>query len=78
VLIKDGGSHFCNAQLRKMLKHYNQKQKVTTPNHPQTNDQVEVSNRELKRILEKIVASSKRDWAYRKTLKHQLDSLHLS
>ena len=29
----------------------------------QTNGQAEISNRELKRILEKIVASSRKDWA---------------
>nr|KYP53524.1 Retrovirus-related Pol polyprotein from transposon 297 family [Cajanus cajan] len=58
VLISDGGSHFCNAQLQKVLEHYNVRHKVATPYHPQTNGQAEVSNRELKRILEKIVASS--------------------
>ena len=31
--------------------------------HPQTNGQVEISNREIKRILEKTVSSSRRDWS---------------
>ena len=31
--------------------------------HPQTNGQVEISNREIKKILEKTVSSSKRDWS---------------
>ena len=57
ALISDGGTHFCNMQLKKVLEHYNVKHKVATPYHPQTNGQAEVSNRELKRILEKIVAS---------------------
>ena len=63
VLISDGGSHFCNAQLQKVLGHYHVRHKVVSPYHPQTNDQAEVSNRELKRILEKTVASSRKDWA---------------
>ena len=31
--------------------------------HPQTNGKVEVSNREIKSILEKTINSSKKDWA---------------
>ncbi|XP_075479308.1 uncharacterized protein LOC142520192 [Primulina tabacum] len=37
--------------------------KVATPYHPQTSDQVEVSNRETKKILEKTVGSSRKEWA---------------
>ncbi|XP_052732429.1 uncharacterized protein LOC128196228 [Vigna angularis] len=37
ILISDGGSHFCNSQLAKVLKHYGVKHKVATPYHPQTN-----------------------------------------
>jgi len=63
VLISDGGMHFCNVQLHKVLGHYNVKHKVASPYHPQTNGQAEVSNREMKRILDKTVASSRKDWA---------------
>ena len=78
ILISDGGSHFCNAQLAKVLKHYEVRHKIASPYHPQTNGQAEVSNREIERILEKTVASSKKDWsvklddalwAYRTTMK---------
>ena len=31
--------------------------------HPQTNGQAEISNREIKKILEKTVRSSRRDWS---------------
>ncbi|XP_052723860.1 uncharacterized protein LOC128193792 [Vigna angularis] len=63
ILISDGGSHFCNYQLDKILKHYEVKHKVASPYHPQTNGQAEVSNREIKRILEKTVSSSRKDWS---------------
>ena len=39
VLISDGGTHFCNAQLQKVMGHYNVRHKVASPYHPQTNDQ---------------------------------------
>jgi len=62
MLISDGGSHFCNAQLQQILGHYHVRHKVASPYHPQRNGQAEVSNRELKRILEKTVSSSRKDW----------------
>jgi len=63
VLISDGGSHFCNSQLQKVLSHYHVTHKVASSYHPQTNGQVEVSNTELKKILEKTVASTRNDWS---------------
>jgi hypothetical protein len=63
VLISDGGSHFCNSQLAKALEHYGVKHKVASPYHPQTNGQAEVSNREIKKILEKTVSAPRKDWS---------------
>ena len=31
--------------------------------HPQSNGQVEISNREIKKILEKTVNTSRKDWS---------------
>ncbi|XP_073041830.1 uncharacterized protein [Primulina eburnea] len=42
---------------------YGVRHKVATPYHPQTSGQVEVSNRELKRILEKTVGASRKEWS---------------
>ncbi|CAJ2644658.1 unnamed protein product [Trifolium pratense] len=63
ILISDGGKHFINNHLENLLRKYNVKHKVATPYHPQTSGQVEVSNRQLKQILEKTVSSSRKDWS---------------
>ncbi|XP_026458544.1 uncharacterized protein LOC113359066 [Papaver somniferum] len=39
--------------------------KVATPYHPQTSGQVEVSDREIKHILEKTVNPTRKDWSSR-------------
>jgi hypothetical protein len=39
--------------------------KVATPYHPQTSGQVEVSNQEIKHILEKTVNPNRKDWSLR-------------
>ncbi|XP_062014166.1 uncharacterized protein LOC133730628 [Rosa rugosa] len=65
VLISDGGSHFCNRTIEALLKKYNVTHKVSTPYHPQTSGQAEVSNREIKRILEKTVGPTRKDWSQR-------------
>ncbi|XP_062020685.1 uncharacterized protein LOC133737074 [Rosa rugosa] len=63
IIISDGGTHFINRTFDALLRKYGVKHKVATPYHPQTSGQVEVSNREIKRILEKTVNSSRKDWA---------------
>ncbi|XP_057755841.1 uncharacterized protein LOC130975025 [Arachis stenosperma] len=62
-LVSDGGGHFCNRQMEKLLHKYGVIHKVATLYHPQTNGQAELTNRELKRILEKIVEATRKDWA---------------
>ena len=63
TLISDGGTHFCNRQLNSVLSRYRVRHKVATPYYPQTNGQAKVSNRELKRIIERTVSASRKDWA---------------
>ena len=63
TLISDGGSHFYNHIIEALSKKYGVTHKVATPYHPQISGQVEVSNREIKWILEKIVSLSRKDWA---------------
>ncbi|CAN6586193.1 unnamed protein product [Malus baccata var. baccata] len=65
VIISDGGSHFCNRTIEALLRKYSVTHKVSTPYHPQTNGQAEVSNREVKQILEKTVGPTRKDWSLR-------------
>ena len=55
AIINDGGSHFCNRTFGALLRKYCITHKIATPYHPQTSGQVEVSNREVKSILEKTM-----------------------
>ena len=55
AIISDRGTHFCNAQFDRSMHKYGVTYKLATPYHPQTSGQVEISNRELNRILEKTV-----------------------
>ena len=65
AIINDKGTHFCNKMLENMLKKYGVTHRVATPYHPQTNGQTEISNGEIKKILEKVVKPSRKDWAIR-------------
>jgi hypothetical protein len=47
------------------LKKYDVTHKVSTPYHPQTSGQAEVSNRQIKGILEKTVNPNRKDWSLR-------------
>ena len=65
AIISDDGSHFNNAHFRALLKKYGVHHHVTTPYQPQENGQVEVSNREVKSILKKIIRPNGKDWAHK-------------
>ena len=61
ALITDGGTHFSNKLIDNVLRKYGVQHRTALAYHPQTNGQAEVSNREIKSILEKTVNSSKKD-----------------
>jgi len=63
VIISDNGSHFCNRAFEALMRKYSISHKLTTAYHPQTNGQVEVTNRQIKLILEKIVGQNRKDWS---------------
>ncbi|CAM8959649.1 unnamed protein product [Rhodiola kirilowii] len=47
------------------LKRYHVHHRTSTAYHPQSNGQAEISNREIKRILEKMVKPGRKDWSQR-------------
>ena len=60
ALISDQGTHFCNKPIEKLLQLYGVVHRMSTPYHPQCNGQAEVSNKEIKRILENVVNPSRK------------------
>ncbi|GJZ63837.1 reverse transcriptase domain-containing protein [Tanacetum coccineum] len=54
AIISDRGTHFCNDQFAKVMSKYGVTHRLATAYHLQTSSQVEVSNRGLKRILERM------------------------
>ncbi|OAO89278.1 hypothetical protein AXX17_ATUG02310 [Arabidopsis thaliana] len=63
VVISDGGKHFINKVFESLLKKHGVKHKVATPYQPQTSGPVEISNQEIKAILEKTVGTTSKDWS---------------
>ena len=63
TIISDGGSHFANKVFDKLMGRYGIKHIMSLTYHPQTNGQAEISNKEIKKILEKTVSFSIRDWS---------------
>nr|GEY73560.1 reverse transcriptase domain-containing protein [Tanacetum cinerariifolium] len=82
AIISDRGTHFCNDQFAKIMLKYEVTHRLSTAYHPQTSGKVEVSNRSLKRILERTIDencaswSDKLDdalWAFRTTYKTPIE-----
>ncbi|XP_022003045.1 uncharacterized protein LOC110900465 [Helianthus annuus] len=60
AIISDRGTHFCNAIMEKALALTHC---FSTAYHPHTSGQVENANHRVKRILEKTVGMSTKDWS---------------
>ena len=63
AIISDEGSHFCNKQFEALLQKYGVRHRTALAYHPQTNGLAEISNKEIKMILEKTFHSFRKDWA---------------
>ncbi|KAL4310389.1 hypothetical protein GQ457_01G023450 [Hibiscus cannabinus] len=63
AIISDEGTHFDNKLIAKAAQRYGIRHKIATAYHPQTNGQAEVSNREIKQILEKVINTRRKDWS---------------
>nr|GEV90195.1 hypothetical protein [Tanacetum cinerariifolium] len=63
AIISDRGTNFCNDKFAKILSKYGVTHRLATAYHPQTSGQVDVSNRGLKRILERTVGENCTSWS---------------
>ncbi|GJT19064.1 reverse transcriptase domain-containing protein [Tanacetum coccineum] len=63
AIISDCGTHICNDKFDKVMSKYGVTHRLSTPYHPQTSGQVEVTNRGLKRILERTVGENRASWS---------------
>nr|GEU72959.1 reverse transcriptase domain-containing protein [Tanacetum cinerariifolium] len=59
AIISDRGTYFCNDQFAKVMLKYGVTHRLSTAYHPQTSGQVEVSNRGLKKILERTICENR-------------------
>ncbi len=62
-IISDRGTHFCNKVVKSLFTKHGITHRVSTAYHPQTNGLAELSNREIKNILSKMVNLDRKDWS---------------
>nr|GEU50709.1 reverse transcriptase domain-containing protein [Tanacetum cinerariifolium] len=63
AIISDRGTHFYNDQFAKVMLKYSVTHRVATAYHPQTSGQMKVSNRDLKRFLERTMGENRASWS---------------
>ncbi|GJY87391.1 reverse transcriptase domain-containing protein [Tanacetum coccineum] len=59
----DRETQFCNDKFAKVMSKYGVTHRLATAYHPQMSGQVEVTNRGLKRILERTVGENRASWS---------------
>nr|GFA68434.1 reverse transcriptase domain-containing protein [Tanacetum cinerariifolium] len=63
AIISGHGTHFCNDQFSRVMAKYRVTHRLSTAYHPQTSGHDEVTNRGLKRILERTVGENHALWS---------------
>nr|GEW82331.1 reverse transcriptase domain-containing protein [Tanacetum cinerariifolium] len=63
AIISDRGTYFCDDQFTKDMLKYGVTHRLATAYHPQASGEVEVSNRGLKRILERTIGENRASWS---------------
>ena len=63
TIISVEGSHFANKVFAKLMNRYGIKHMMGLAYHPVSNGQAEISNMEIKKILEKTVNTSRKYWS---------------
>ena len=63
TIISDEGSHFANKIFAKLMSKYGVRHVMSLAYHPQSNEQDEISSRDIKNILENTVNASRKDWS---------------
>ena len=63
TIISDEGIYFANKVFAKLMIRYGIRYVMELAYHPQSNGQAEISNREIKKIMEKTVNTSRKDWS---------------
>nr|GFC04954.1 reverse transcriptase domain-containing protein [Tanacetum cinerariifolium] len=63
AIISDRGTHFYNDQFAKVMLKYGVTHRLATAYHTKSSGQVEISNRGLKRVLERTVGKNQAFWS---------------
>ena len=62
TIISDEGSQFANKVFEKLMSKHGIRHVMGLAYHPQSNGQAEISNREIKKIMEKTGNTSRKYW----------------